>query len=505
MRSNLIPLLVWFLCLFTGAVSAQVDSLRTRVLSPQEMQDDFAQLCEVFQETHPGYYRYTSPEQMQVKIDSIQGLIQKELPFYTFYKILCSMVADVRCSHTQIYPLANPGPYFNEQQLTFPLSIQALEGGYYVLLNGTMDEGIAVGTEVLTINGRAIQEIEQEITRLHWGDGYILGNRMKAMSQGSFSSFYYVWVEQVEHFNLSLKNRQGEVFSRTVPAQTWAQTNQNFLKNPVNQKLLEIYQKKNQEDAENSWRLKILDEPQAAVMIIRDFNRGKTEEQARKQMQKFLQECSEKIQAKQIEHLIIDLRHNSGGWDIQGAELFSFLIQEPTQYYKRLHTITRDSPYLKYAGFSPKVVKKMADRLVDKDDGTFSLLAEYNPTLEMWQPAPYAYRGKVFVLMNGNSSSTTAEFTALAREHQLATFVGEECGGAYEGGNSGSFFEIILPNSGMMLLSPLVYYTLAVSPPDTKGRGTFPDYPASPILEDVLVGIDNQMEYVLDLIRKERK
>lgn len=502
MRTHLFYLVGFCLFFFFNPVLGQIDSLKTKFLNAQEMQEDFALLCEAFQQTHPGLYRYTTPEQMQAKIDSIQGLIQQEMPFYSFYTILSSFVADIHCSHTQIYPHRKPIAYFRDQQKSFPLSIYPMEGKYVVVLNGTEDEGIKVGTEVLSINGQSMKAIEKQITRLHWGDGYIPGPRMKAMAQERFSMFYYARIEQPESFEVSLKNLKGEVYTRVLPAQPLSQTSQNFLKNPVNKKILEIYQAKNQKDKENNWRLKILDDPKAAVMIIREFNRGNSEEQARKAMRKFLKDCSKELKANQIENLIIDLRHNSGGWDIQGAELFSFLISEPTPYYQRLYTITQDSPYLKYLGLSPKQIERAGKELDAKGDGTFSLKAESNPTLEIIQPFPNGFKGKTYVLMNGASASTTAEFTALAKEHQLATFVGEECGGAYEGGNSGSFFEIPLPNSGIFVLSPLVYYALAVKAPAQKGRGTIPDYVRLPKLQDLMQGTDSQMQFLLDLIRE---
>ena len=80
--------------------------------------------------------------------------------------------------------------------------------------------------------------------------------------------------------------------------------------------------------------------------------------------------------------------------------------------------------------------------------------------------------------------------------------VGDEAGGAYEGGNGASFIHVELPNSKIQVGTPLLYYDNAVKPVLQKGRGTMPDYVVPPQLEDILIGRDIQFEFVKDLIRK---
>jgi hypothetical protein len=55
--------------------------------------------------------------------------------------------------------------------------------------------------------------------------------------------------------------------------------------------------------------------------------------------------------------------------------------------------------------------------------------------------------GNLYFLINGGSASTTAEFTAVAHSNKLGIFIDTETGGAYEGGNGGSFLHFKLPNS----------------------------------------------------------
>jgi C-terminal processing protease CtpA/Prc len=239
-------------------------------------------------------------------------------------------------------------------------------------------------------------------------------------------------------------------------------------------------------------------------MTIRGFGGGNTEEEAQKKMRDFLNDCMKKLQAKKTENLIIDLRYNSGGWDIQGVELLTFLAKEPFKVYQKLHSITDSSEYLKFSDLSKEDLKNVKKELKPEADGTFSVKEEFSLQLKLQNPQPNRFAGKVYFLINGRSASTTAEFTAAAHTQKIGLMIGEESGGAYEGGNGGSFLHFELPHSKIKIGSPLLYYDNAVNPPAQKGRGTLPDYEVPNNYNDLFKGIDTQLNFILELIRKNR-
>ena len=51
-------------------------------------------------------------------------------------------------------------------------------------------------------------------------------------------------------------------------------------------------------------------------------------------------------------------------------------------------------------------------------------------TLKPSRPAFPQFSGKVYILVNGGTYSTGADFVSLMKSYQLATFIGEEAGGA---------------------------------------------------------------------------
>lgn len=184
------------------------------------------------------------------------------------------------------------------------------------------------------------------------------------------------------------------------------------------------------------------------------------------------------------------------------VELFTYLVKsnKPIKYFQRQSAINDKSEFLVYSDLSEEDQQNI--RLRKENDGTFSLIEEENQSLKMQFPKPNRFKGNLYILMNEESSSATAEFLAVSKSNRTGIFVSDESGGAYEGGNGVSFIQLTLPNSKIKI--GLVYYQNAVKPVEPKGRGTMPDYFVRTKPEDLLTGYDRQLEFVKDLIRLNR-
>lgn len=235
-----------------------------------------------------------------------------------------------------------------------------------------------------------------------------------------------------------------------------------------------------------------------AVLSIRSFG-GK----AAGDIGTFLPKAMKELEKKKIRHLVIDLRNNNGGWDSAGVILFTYLIDQPSRYYVRQHAITDTSQYLALSDLSAEDLNNARNELIPEKDGTFSLKAAAAAGLSIQYPKPHHFNGKVYFLMNGASSSTTSELLSAAHANQLGIFIGEEAGGSYEGGNGGSFIGLVLPHSKIKISIPLLYYDNMTKPPFERGRGLMPGYDVPDNLDNILNGIDTQMKFVLDLIRRD--
>ncbi|MCK8491400.1 S41 family peptidase [Spirosoma sp. RP8] len=500
--SNLYRLLFFLLSCSLHAQSVR-DTLQTTMLQPADMQADFRYFRRLLEETHPGLYRYTPKAIMQAKLDSIDGTLTKLMPFYAFYQTIEALIIDIRCAHTHAFPTKEWRRGFDTWK-TFPLFILPIQNRSYVLFNGTANPLIKPGFELLRINGRDMASIQQILYRYHWSDGYIQTSKEASMKGALFALFYYWFVEQPDTFQLSFRTLAGDTIQVDVPAQPFPTSLKGYIKNSVNKQMIAWYYQKNQK---HPWRLSFpKDVAQTAYLRIDGFSgEGATSnETAVARFRVFMDKTMAKIEKQKARNLIIDLRDNPGGWDSQGIELFTYLMKSDSAapYYARQHSVTDSSEFIQFSDLSEADRKNIKNELIPEPDGTFTLRqGDSGRGPKRYSPKPNRFRGKVYVLMNGQSASTTSEFLAVAHANKVGVFIGEESGGAYEGGNGGSFITLELPHSKIQVGTPLVYYNMAVGKTDARGRGTLPDYTVPISLKNILEHTDDQLDFVKKLIR----
>ncbi|GAB3942022.1 S41 family peptidase [Spirosoma harenae] len=493
-------------CLLTCSLSAQsvVDTLQTKVLQPADMQADFRYFRRLLEETHPGLYRYTPKPVMQAKLDSIDRNLDRPLPFYTFFRTIAALVADVRCAHTHALPAKNWRNSFNNSWKMVPFYMFPSGNRSYVLLNGTTDQTIKPGFELLTINGQPLEEIRQQLYRYYWTDGYIESARAATLKGELLDLFYYWFIDRPNEYVFTFRTPTGDTIRFTAPGQPFSTTLKTMMKNPVNKQMVAWHVNKKQK---HPWRLSFPDTlAQTAFLRIdgfgaRGINNG---EQAIRRFEEFMDGAMAKMTKKRTQNLIVDLRGNPGGWDSQGIELFTYLMKSDTAvaYYARQHSVTDSSEFIAFSDLSEADRKNVKNELIPEEDGTFTLKQGSNTrTPKRYSPKPNRFRGQVYILMDAQSASTTSEFLAVAHANKIGVFVGVESGGAYEGGNGSSFITLELPKSGIQVSTPLVYYDNAVPKPAQKGRGTLPDYIVSITMDDILYHTDSQLNAVVKLIR----
>jgi C-terminal processing protease CtpA/Prc len=275
-------------------------------------------------------------------------------------------------------------------------------------------------------------------------------------------------------------------------------TRQLLMNNPVNQGLLKAVAPTEKKMRRQTWQLEILKDVPAAKLTIHGFG-GKSGPDFQKRFGRFLAESFRELKKKNVPNLIIDLRTNGGGYDAGGVALFSYLISKPTRYYGRQHTVTDgSSTYLQFADVSAEDIANEKKGMVREADGTYTLKRDFDQGVS---PNPDHYTGKVYFLVSGQSGSTTAEFTAVAHYNKLGTFIGEETGGAYCGGNGSSFIRLTLPHSKIFVNIPLVYYQMAVEGDCAAGRGTLPDHPVKFNPDAFHTFEDNIMQFTKELIK----
>jgi C-terminal processing protease CtpA/Prc len=75
-----------------------------------------------------------------------------------------------------------------------------------------------------------------------------------------------------------------------------------------------------------------------------------------------------------------------------------------------------------------------------------------NIASKLWKPKEdHNFKGKIYVLINGMSFSSSSVISNYLKANKRAYFVGDETGGAYNSTVAGMFVDLELPNSKVLL------------------------------------------------------
>lgn len=195
----------------------------------------------------------------------------------------------------------------------------------------------------------------------------------------------------------------------------------------------------------------------------------------------FLESAFSQLKKEKTETLIIDVRGNGGGNDHYGATLVSYIASDTFNYFAKIEVSQS------YEGYGE----------IEEMDSNRYMLSHQD--LAEQQPAKNRFAGKVYILADGGSFSTTADFVSIAKNIGAAAIVGQETGGGACGNTSGSNKTITLSNSGISVQIQMWGYTSAINKDLPCGHGVVPDYK---VVDLPFTDNDEMMEMVVRLIDK---
>ncbi|MBB3696501.1 hypothetical protein KMW28_24270 [Flammeovirga yaeyamensis] len=491
-------------CLVTQAQKHPFDNFFNKTLSKNQVEEDLIILRKGLEKIHSSLYQYISKSELDALFEEASKFDGDKVQLQDFYKTISFIAASVKCQHTIATPSDHLIYKMQKKGKFFPLRIfwEFDPVRAYVIFDFSNEANLPPGAELLSINGKSIQSIYDEMLPYFPSDGHILSNKHSRFQVGvDFQFWYYLLMERPDNFLVELSNEGDGIFTKNYEAVTFKEWTKNYKKylsqkDPTVRKYTDYYSDNEKLDRKAPIRYSYLSDSIALLKVFNfdDYDKFNT----------IIPEAFESFERNQVKHLIIDVKYNGGGNDILGRKLFSYLIQEPTPYFDSLYSSSGISDTTFLFTHTDKNVEwyNYTLPLVDKmNDGRFATKPSVNEGLKIQQPSKNNFKGKVYILMNGRSASTTSEFLAATHYNQLATFIGEESGGDYHGGNGGDFAKLKLPNSEILIHLPLTNYVMNSKEKRFIGRGTLPDYPIKLNIDEFLEMKDQELEEALRLIR----
>ncbi|MDB5171374.1 MAG: C-terminal processing protease CtpA/Prc, contains a domain [Phycisphaerales bacterium] len=468
------------------ARAAPIDATAQK-LTAAEAQSDFDLMRHALEEAHAGLYRYTTKAEMDRVFDARRTKLNRPMDKGEFMPVIQETLARIRCGHTSMN--ADEGmETAMKNARTFPLRVLMEGTRVMVMLNDTPgDATIRPGMEVVEINGRKVSDILARFWPLLSGDGDIETGKRHDIT-GRFAKYYWWLVEQPGEFTVKARDDAGTTVVAKLAGVTDAERKKN--QNPVNAAMMAGVGKVmgwSREDLS----VRFLKEPEVAEIHLRYFMGDN--------YPKWVEDTFRMLREKGTKTLIIDMRGNGGGKDEYGAMLVSYLTDKPFRYFDHIDIKTIAPSFKEHLDWDANVEGHLRDGTTPNPAGGYFVTAKLHPGLAEQQPGKFPFLGKVFVLIEGGTFSTAADFCAVTRHLKRATFIGEETGGGYYGNNSGMMPTLTLPNSKLEIRLPMYEYWNAVSGDEGKRHGTMPDHLVEMRTADVLRGVDAPLDLAMKL------
>ena len=449
-------------------------------LSPADLREDVDFIHSLISAGVPTYGVFRDRTDLDARFAEAKAKLDRPMTSVEFWKLLAPAVTAVGDGHLSLSPSPNTfaDPLFNRM---IPLSVRFIGDRLFVRRN-LSDADIPDGSEIVAVNGITPQEVlrgcSPYISRLP-----SIVTRVRERAARLFSDQCGLAVGLSAPYRVLFRPAQAAAANRPAEVTLPGIGNADFgaayarkYPNELDDKPLELTLGRDRD---------------AAVLAVRTFEDGDSFD-----FKTAIEAAFSKIAAAHTKTLILDLRDNPGGPDTHGALLYSLLTDKPFRYVER-----RDVA----KGFR-KVIWNSSDRLLilmellvskrRNESGGYRL---DEPIDRSWQPHANPFTGRLFVLTNGTTFSTSSNVASVIKKYRRGILVGEETGSGYQE-DSGATFDITLPHSGLTAVLPIVRYRLA-NDRNTPLTGVMPDVVIHPSVSDVLGKTDLTLSAALSHVQ----
>jgi hypothetical protein len=433
--SRLNKIIVTVLCgLLLSSFSIQID----RELNSTALREDVCALRKALEKYHPGLYWYTSKQQFDLAWDSLGAKLDRPITEAQFFKLLLPVVAKVKCAHTLFYPSAK----IISNGYRFPLDIKFIDKKAYIVSDISNQPAIPKGSELLSINGRPMNEILNLLLPNLEAQGGNIGWKYVIL-ENDFQNYYYYLVEQIESFQIEyVDHTNGQKVHTKVNGSS-------------EEKLRKHWKNWYPETDGPPLKIKYQDDKSLAVITVKSFTKGRYK-LYNQDFDELIDQYFKEIREKGIQNLILDIRGNEGG--NQPEKLYSYLMKA-----EGIGTNGQDHKI---------------------------------------KPAKINFAGNVIVLANEKSISAQEIFVSIFKYYNRGLTIGRPTAGCSKYLCGGNKHKLVLPHSKFEINIPLHSYTLYNSSENhKKGEGYPPDFIVEESISDLLEGKDSAMELAFDKIR----
>lgn len=439
--------------------------------SAPDVKADLECLYKTLEDAQYNLYAYVSKSKYDKAYQAIYKSINKDsLSLLETTKLFQKLAATGNVGHSEIdFPVQSYIAFAQSGGAVFPLELAFEDGKAFVRKSYTGTSNVAIGDQVLSIDGQSITSIQKMIHPYLSAERPYFKNAK--LEFWSLPRLYWSVFGEKETFRVELKRANGVTETSNLEAIA----------------VMEYETKRGGEILSTEPSLKYF----GAVAYLNPGPFSSAEADGEERFKAFIDSAFADINSKNIEGLVIDLRNNSGGHNAYSDHLISYFADKPFRWYASFKLKTS------------KILKEQTRRNTPEtelDDYAKAILNHKNGEVFAYDqpiqnPAPEAkrFKGRVYVLVNRQTYSMAAVSAALIQDYGFAKIVGEETGDVPT--LYASQFSFTLPKTGVTVKVPKGYI---IRPNGNEAlSGVKPDF----IIRDHLLDEEDEiLSYTLETL-----
>ncbi|RZS92535.1 S41 family peptidase [Aquimarina brevivitae] len=462
-------------------------------LGASKAKEDFTVFENILLQAHPGLYDHISKDLLSQLLTKEKTNLSDSITDIELYKKLLKISDPIGDGHLQLFAPEK----LKIQTYYFPIIVKIIDGEFYT---DTNDFELPVGTKITAINDIPAPTILARLKKYVPTDGHNLSRKHREIEL-KFGLFYAYEFGIVKEFKVSYESQDNSILqSKVILAEPFIKVR---LRNAKRSSYFAAFhQQKNdiryfEKYIGNKDPYVIYkDALKTAILVVNSFSVDI------KPFKSKLVKIFKEINKRKIEHLVIDVRNNDGGYRPNAIHLYSFLTNA---IFKQ-----RISEFVATLSIPEK------DHIIRAPgDGDVYLRSKFHqhPVIDGWEikfdeletimvPNKNKFKGKnIYVLTSGVTFSAGTEFVLNAKNNPEILVLGEETGGGYYQhiGDYPIYYE--LPNSKIVVvlfMQKVMHYVTDNTLP--KHKGILPDKYIKLTVEDLKKGTDPILDYIYRLI-----
>lgn len=408
---------------------------------------DLAFVREKLMETHQSPFSYNSEANFDEAMHQAELLSSTGLSYFQFSRVLARTLKVLKDSHSYVDYKSLIDPYTNAGGYYLPFTIYTIDGEVFCVKDEL--KIIEQGSRIIRIAGLSAEKCADVVLEYAVTEGNSLHGERR-IRDGIFNAILptYLQIDSISQI-CYVKPGQSDTLCINYPAKTRAQ--------------LKAIRKLEGKKAEGNrferkhgdvYDFEIIDSLKLGILKIGSFAYG-----SGKVYDRFLHRSFKQAKKAGIEHLVIDVRDNTGGKSNRAELLLSYLapgkINLPANIIAKQSPTAQERNSRSFRGFN----RFLLNNIIKKDEEVMNYLSMVNledggvDTLYYREPhstSKWDYKGDLFLWMNGRSASASVNLAACFQREGLGLILGEPCLGPATG-TWGNPSQITLPNTGLVI------------------------------------------------------